>query len=503
MIEQHNSLAEKFLKKGFWLYLFSFIIGPIWYITKIILSNDLSVWEIWTLYWTISLITMLSAYNDLWMTQSTLYFIPRYVNQNRYNKVKSILVYSLIVKIITWILISCFFYFWAEFISNNYFQTSQGINSLKIFSFYFIWINLFQIFTTFFLAIQNTFWNRLLEFLRKLFTLISALFIFFWKYGNLENYSYSWIVWLYIWILIWFIIFYKNYQKKYFSKEKIIWSKKLFKEIFSYSIISFLWTQWATILSQIDMQMIIYLLWTKDAWYYTNYLTIISMPLIFMIPIFNLLPSAFSEFDWKKEYAKIINTKNFFSKYFFIIGFLLSIIFFIYSKEITYIFFWEKFLTSWIILKYSIFFIVFNILLQINFHLLWAIWKVKDRTRIIYSAIFINIITNYIFIKSLWVSWAALATGLWWLIIFIISEYKTPKKYKWNIDNNFILKNITIFSVIWYIINKFNFIEYNSFTKIELFLLIALIWFSLFVIFLILNIKDTKTLIHNIKNKWK
>jgi hypothetical protein len=46
MIQEYGSLAEKFLKKGFWLYLFSFIIAPIGYIIKIIASNELSVSDI-------------------------------------------------------------------------------------------------------------------------------------------------------------------------------------------------------------------------------------------------------------------------------------------------------------------------------------------------------------------------------------------------------------------------------------------------------------------------
>ena len=61
MIEQHKSLSEKFLKKGFWLYLFSFIIAPIWYIIKIIISGELTVSEVWILYWVVSLIILLSA----------------------------------------------------------------------------------------------------------------------------------------------------------------------------------------------------------------------------------------------------------------------------------------------------------------------------------------------------------------------------------------------------------------------------------------------------------
>jgi hypothetical protein len=65
MIDQHTSLSEKFLKKGFWLYLFSFIIAPMGYVIKIILSGELEVSEVGIIYGIISLIVMLSAYNDL------------------------------------------------------------------------------------------------------------------------------------------------------------------------------------------------------------------------------------------------------------------------------------------------------------------------------------------------------------------------------------------------------------------------------------------------------
>jgi hypothetical protein len=43
MIEQHKTLSEKFIKKGFWLYLFSFIIAPIGYVIKIIISGNISI----------------------------------------------------------------------------------------------------------------------------------------------------------------------------------------------------------------------------------------------------------------------------------------------------------------------------------------------------------------------------------------------------------------------------------------------------------------------------
>jgi len=157
MIDQYSTLSEKFLRKGFWLYLFSFIIAPIWYIIKIILSGELTVSEVGILYWIISLITLLYTFNDLWMTESLNYFVPKFITKKRYDKVKSILFYAFFMQIATSIIIAFSFYFWADYIANNYFKTDTAKETLKVFAFYFIWINIFGTIWGFFNAIQDTF----------------------------------------------------------------------------------------------------------------------------------------------------------------------------------------------------------------------------------------------------------------------------------------------------------------------------------------------------------
>ena len=45
-ILKDETLSEKFIKKGFWLYLFAFLIAPSGYIIRLLISNDLSVAEV-------------------------------------------------------------------------------------------------------------------------------------------------------------------------------------------------------------------------------------------------------------------------------------------------------------------------------------------------------------------------------------------------------------------------------------------------------------------------
>lgn len=499
MIEQHKSLAEKFLKKGFWLYLFSFIIAPILYITKIIISWELTVSEVWILYGIISLMTLLSAYNDLWITESLKHFIPKFVTEKRYDKVKSILFYALFIQIITSLIIAGLFHFGADYIANSYFKTIAAKETLKVFAFFFIWLNIIQTINSFFNAVQDTFSQKIVEFTRSILIMLSVLYIFFWDLSSLINYSYSWLIWLYIWILFSLYMFYKKYYTKYFKNEKIVFEKKLFKKVTKYAWLVFLWASAWTLLWQIDMQMIIYLLGTTDAGYYTNYLSIIWIPFMIIWPIFWLLFPVFSEMHSKKEYSKIKKVKELFTKNFLLIWIMFNIFMFVFAEIIAFTLFWEKFITSWIILKYSILFLVFNFLLQINFNIMAWIWKVAERMKIIFIAIVFNFILNLILIKSIWVYWAALATAIGWILIWTLSELFLGKKYRINFGFKNIFKNIIIIWWLGILVNKFLLNIFEWVSRLNSFLLLWLFFIVWFLIFVIINYSQFKIFIWEIK----
>jgi len=95
MLKNDENLKEKFVRKGFWIYLFSFIIGPIGYATKMILSSDLTVEQIGVFYGIISLITLVGTYNDLGLTEALQYYLPKFAVNKQYGKFKAALFYAL------------------------------------------------------------------------------------------------------------------------------------------------------------------------------------------------------------------------------------------------------------------------------------------------------------------------------------------------------------------------------------------------------------------------
>lgn len=499
MIDQHASLGEKFLKKGFWLYFFGLILAPVWYMIKIIISWELSVSEVGILYGIISLITMLSAYNDLWMTESLHYFLPKYITDKQYDKVKSILTYALIAQISTWLTIASFFFFWADFVANNYFKAAEAADVLKVFALYFLGINMFQIILVFFLSIQNTFYNRIVAFFRLFFTLLSIVLILFLDIGTMIIYSYAWIIWLFLWVAIAIYLFVKKYYIPYLKTEKILWSKSLYKEIFAYASMVFLWTQASVILSQIDMQMIIIMLGTTDAWYYTNYLNIIGIPFMVIGPIFWLLFPIFAEMHAKWQHNHIKLVKTIFQRNFLIIAIAFNILLFVFAEIIAVVLFWEKFLQSGTILYYSIWFLIFNFLLKTNFQIIAGIWKVSERAKIITTAIFINIVLNYFLIQSMWVYGAALATGIGWVFIWIMSEFVLGKKYYVPFDWFSLGKNVSVVWIMWLLSFFYLVPFFEWFDRIMSFGMIFWIWCIWFFIVGIINISEFKYFISEVR----
>ena len=64
---QDETLSQKLIKKGFWLYLFSYLIAPAGYLVRLLISNspEVSVADVGILYTIIGLVNFLNVYNDL------------------------------------------------------------------------------------------------------------------------------------------------------------------------------------------------------------------------------------------------------------------------------------------------------------------------------------------------------------------------------------------------------------------------------------------------------
>ncbi len=510
-------LSEKFIKKWFRIYFFSFLIAPTWYIVRVVISNSISVSEVWILYSIIWFISLLSIYNDLWMTNSLAYFLPKFRIEKKYNKFKTSIALSLSIQLISSLIIWTFLFIFSNWFAEHYFQSPQSVVLLKRFTIYFLWINIFQVIKKIFSCFQDTFSENFVNFIRMFFLVLLTIGIFFiqkkyWIRSSSQLTNFYWMAWIFsirLALIISLLIFIKKYHKV-IKKWKIKIEQDFLKEYFNYAIWIFVSSNIWILLWQTDQQMILLFLGPKQAWYYTNYLSLVGSISIIIWPIlwflFPVFRESLSRKDWK---VKII--LKFFYKYLTIWSILMWLFYVTFWPEISSVLFWTKFILSGKLFLYSWRFIVLNILNWLNFSVLPAMWLVKENTKIIFIARILNVILNIILLNLMWILWAVIATIIGRIFIRIKSFNLLNKKLSLTekvwinsktsksntfFERKYFFKNIITFSIIYiilFLIKKHIFILDDSF-RYQNFIKLIIISLIIAIIFILLNRKEIKLL---------
>ena len=485
-----QTLWEKLIKKWFWLYLFSFLVAPAGYIIKVIISNSVSVADVWVLYSIVWLVTLLSVYNDLWLTESLQYFIPRYWIKKQYNHIKTSIYFSLSVQIFTGVIIASILWFWAPWLATHYFQSPNAETMLKYFCFYFLGINLFQVLQSVFYAFQNTLAQQLVEFIRMWAVVWFTFFFFLTWRADIQWYSLNWIFWLIVGILVGLIIFLSRYKSSLFQW-KLILEKSMIKEYLKYAFWCFLGLNALHIFGQIIQQLIIVILWPEAAGYYTNFISLFGISALVIWPIIWLIFPMVSELITKKDKNKLKLLFSFFYTYFLIFAFFFAMFMVALWPEIALIFFGKKFILSGEMLSWWSIFTISNIFVGFNFSVLAGLWKIKERVKILFISILSVTIVSILSMYTIWIYGSVLALGISNVLLFILSFRLIYKDIPFGVEWKFIIKNIVLWSllavVLWYI--KSDIFVIDDFYRLSNLSKLILLWLAFFVAFWAVNYK--------------
>ena len=505
---KNEPLSQKLIKKWFWLYFFSYLSAPIWYIIRVIISNspDVSVAEFWVLYGIISLITLLYTYNDLWLTESLQYFLPRFYFRKQFDNIKTTIYVSLFAQILTGIIIALWLWFGSDWLAVNYFQSEIAGKILKYFCFYFVGTNILQVIQTIFIAFQKTFEYQFVEFVKVLSIALFTIGFFFIDKWDIEFYSIARLWWIVI-AIIFALLLYKKYRG-WIIKWKLKRDENVLKKYVKYAMWALVWNSLWNLFWQIILQMVVYFLWVEDAWYYSNFLSLYSIGVTVLRPIRALLYPLTSEYNENSNIQWIERLISMFYNYFSIISLSFAVLLVIFWSEISYILFWEKYLLSWELLSYAWIFLVFNLLASFNSQILAWIWKVKERVWVTWISCVVTIIVAMIWIEIGGIYWACIAFGVSNLVYWILSFYLLKREwYKFKIDWSFVIKNVVFMFVLWVIIcmlkNDVIKNEWNKWISILWLIIIWVIFYSIVWLFNRKEIMKNLNLNRLFESRWK
>ncbi len=447
-----SNYFSRLLRKNIWIYFFSFLIAPTGYVVKMVIANSVSVEELGTLYAVMSMMTILGSYNDFGMTDSLNYFLPGYLHEKNTKKITNIFSITLVTRLGTTVILALLLFFGAGWLSEHYFSTPYATALIYILLVQFVADDIFRIINVFFQSIQDTKMQKLTDFIRMFLLMIVVCSLWFLDFHTVANYAWAWSISMLLGTFIALgLIIYK--YRRYFTREGWKFSFIDYKTVFKYSIWVMLSANVGTLLSQVDMQMVVYILWTEAAWYYTNYLSLIRIPFLFLLPWVYFLFPVFSDLLKRGEERKVIVIHAFSYELFTIVALMMTSFFILFWDVLTYTLFGPGYEISGKILLYSSPFLLFNFLLQIDFQILSASGRPRTKMFILLAGLWLNIINNYIFLKLWWVVWSAFASGIGWVFIWILSFRQTRKfaaSFRWPIFwQNFVWIGLLSWAFYW------------------------------------------------------
>ena len=448
----NQPLWQKLIKKWFWLYFFVLLIWPLWYFIKLIVSNRLSVEDVWIFYSVLWLLTLISSYNDLGLTEALQYFLPKYRLEKKYNKYKTIIIFTFLAQLISGVIIWGLLYFWAWRLAAHHFHSPIAESIIKIMAVYFLIVNFIQAIYSVFYAFQDTLYQWLTEFVRIFSILIFTIIYRANHTLTISAFARFRVIWFGLAISLWIILFFYKYWYT-LKLGKFERDNALIKKQIKYAFRTFLGANIWTLFSQIDQQMIINILWAKPAWYYTIYVSMIWWISIIILPILNIIFPITTELIVKKDTEKLQILQNIIYKYFSLFALVISGFFIVFGKEIATALFTSKFVFSWELAIYSAPLIVFNILYAINFWFMAWLGKVRERVKILGLALVVNVVLNILFlvILKIWVIGSVFAMWISWLVLRFKSYKIINNNLEIKFDWKFLIKNLSVIVLLCWI----------------------------------------------------
>lgn len=401
---QDEPLKTKLIRNGFWLYFFGFIWAPAGYLIKILIAWELSVSDIGVFYSIIGFIGIISAYNDLGLTEALQYYLPHYFIDKEYGKAKTIIVFTWLVQFLSIIIICWVLWFWSDWLTIHYFKSDIASTLLKYFCLYFLFINLYQVLQSVFIATQKVKIYSALDAARIwIIVALTAASIWFWHLSVIQ-FTIRWIIGLFVATITTCAFFWRQF-KWLIMETPFEWSRGLIKKQRSYWFRVLLGTSAWTLLGQVNQQLALYWFGPEAAWqwaYYLSFLTIIS---VIVWPIISYLFPLLNELYKKWENNKIIYLYKLLFWGTIVFGIIWWLLAYFFAEPLAVFLYWEQFRQAGTLFRYFAPFVFTVPLSGILFQDIASRGMVKQRVFAITLWLCINILISWILARSLLLEW--------------------------------------------------------------------------------------------------
>ena len=220
-------------------------------------------------------------------------------------------------------------------------------------------------------------------------------------------------------------------------------------------------------------------------------------------PVFLLLFPIVNELIIKNEIKKLTYFQNYLYKYFSVFSITIGWLFVALGPQIASVMFGAKFIYSGILSMYIWPFLLFNTLYGINFFILAGLGKIKERVKVLWIALTINVISNLILIYWLWwaLKGAVISLILWWITLWRLSFRLINIHLKITFDWKFLIRNVLLISLLSFFAYKVgnHIMVLNDIKRYQNIIYLLLIIITYYCVILSLNLWSVRMMINEIK----
>ncbi|MBI5347168.1 MAG: oligosaccharide flippase family protein, partial [Candidatus Aenigmarchaeota archaeon] len=171
--------SKRFIKGTFIILLFSVVSTLIGYMSKLALAQTTSVKDIGLFFSVLSFVAFFTFFRDLGLSDSLVYFIPKFFVEKSRAKVKSSILFTLSVQLSMGFLFFIAILFLSDFLANGYFKDINARPMLIMLAFYFILDGIHEVLMRVFHGYQEIFFQQSLEFSFQVFSFIFMMLVIY------------------------------------------------------------------------------------------------------------------------------------------------------------------------------------------------------------------------------------------------------------------------------------------------------------------------------------
>ncbi|MEK6917007.1 MAG: oligosaccharide flippase family protein, partial [Nanoarchaeota archaeon] len=226
--------SKKLIQGTAIVLIFSIVSTLIGYIFKLVLAKTTSISDIGLFFSVLGLISAWSFFRDLGLSDALIYYIPRFLVNKSKAKLKSSIIFTLLVQILIGTLFFFIMILFSKYLAQNYFKDGNAYYLVIFLSFYFIIDGIHEVLLRIFHGYQNIFFQQAFDFCFQTLSMFFILLVIFFK-KNIIFFGVAYILADLIAIILFFSIFIRRLSPNFFKiKTKIDW--KLNKKLLKYSL---------------------------------------------------------------------------------------------------------------------------------------------------------------------------------------------------------------------------------------------------------------------------